>query len=275
MEYRTILVDANRSAHSAQRIRVAATLARELAAHLVGVAATGISRFVRPADYLGAAGKSTDVCCEPAYAAAHRCLDEFESLARDAGTSSWERRVVDDLPEQGLARQARFCDLVVLSQDDPAESNADEVIGLPEYVVLNCARPVLIVPYAGQSCPIGSGALLGWNGSKEASSAMTGAIPLLRRASQLTAVMVDPPDHELAAGADLVAYLGRHGIPSTLQTRHADGDTGSEILDAATELQCGLLVMGCYGQARFRELALGGASRTILRSTTVPVLMAH
>jgi nucleotide-binding universal stress UspA family protein len=33
--------------------------------------------------------------------------------------------------------------------------------------------------------------------------------------------------------------------------------------------------MGAYGHARWRELVLGGATRTILRSMTVPVLMSH
>jgi hypothetical protein len=34
-------------------------------------------------------------------------------------------------------------------------------------------------------------------------------------------------------------------------------------------------VMGCYGHSRARELVLGGVSRTIMDSMTIPVLMAH
>jgi nucleotide-binding universal stress UspA family protein len=33
--------------------------------------------------------------------------------------------------------------------------------------------------------------------------------------------------------------------------------------------------MGAYGQPRMKELVLGGATRTILKSMTVPVLMSH
>jgi nucleotide-binding universal stress UspA family protein len=33
--------------------------------------------------------------------------------------------------------------------------------------------------------------------------------------------------------------------------------------------------MGLYGHSRLREMVLGGASRTLLASMTVPVLMAH
>ena len=36
-----------------------------------------------------------------------------------------------------------------------------------------------------------------------------------------------------------------------------------------------LLVMGCYGHSRARDWILGGATRTVLASMTVPVLMSH
>jgi len=34
-------------------------------------------------------------------------------------------------------------------------------------------------------------------------------------------------------------------------------------------------VMGAYGHSRMRELLLGGATRSLLRSMTIPVLMSH
>jgi nucleotide-binding universal stress UspA family protein len=33
--------------------------------------------------------------------------------------------------------------------------------------------------------------------------------------------------------------------------------------------------MGGYGHTRFRELLLGGVTRTVLTAMTVPVLMSH
>jgi nucleotide-binding universal stress UspA family protein len=36
-----------------------------------------------------------------------------------------------------------------------------------------------------------------------------------------------------------------------------------------------LIVMGIYGHSRVREMVLGGASRTLLASMTVPLLVAH
>jgi nucleotide-binding universal stress UspA family protein len=35
------------------------------------------------------------------------------------------------------------------------------------------------------------------------------------------------------------------------------------------------MVMGGYGHSRFRELILGGATRGVLSTMTLPVLMSH
>ena len=47
------------------------------------------------------------------------------------------------------------------------------------------------------------------------------------------------------------------------------------LLSRISDLGADLLVMGCYGHSRAREWTMGGASRTILATMTVPVLMAH
>jgi nucleotide-binding universal stress UspA family protein len=188
---------------------------------------------------------------------------------------SWERRLVKDQPDEGLARHARFADLAVLSRNDPAGPTSDAVTSLPQYVVLNCARPVLILPCGQPPSSIGTQALIAWNGSMEAALAMTGAIPLLRLARQTTVAVFEPAGDASASSADVQAYLARHGIHAAVQIRRAEGDAGVAILNAARELQCDLMVMGCYGHSKFRELVLGGVSRTILETATVPVLMAH
>jgi len=43
----------------------------------------------------------------------------------------------------------------------------------------------------------------------------------------------------------------------------------------AADLGANLIVMGASGHSRARELLLGGATRSVLRSMTVPVLMSH
>lgn len=56
-------------------------------------------------------------------------------------------------------------------------------------------------------------------------------------------------------------FLGHHDVTPHMLVRDPRRDPGHELLDLATELHCGLLVMGCFGHSKLRELCLGGASR--------------
>jgi nucleotide-binding universal stress UspA family protein len=46
-------------------------------------------------------------------------------------------------------------------------------------------------------------------------------------------------------------------------------------LSYAADCGADFIVMGGYGHSRLREFVLGGATRGMLQSMTVPVLMAH
>jgi len=279
MDYRTILVHADPSLHAPARIALAASLARQANAHLVGAATTGVSRHVCPEGYVSVPGKIISGYLDPLIAAAQRDLDHFEALALASGAVLLERKLVCDHTDDGLARQATFADLVVLSQNDPGESTSNFVSALPEYVVYNCARPVLVVPHSRQLPHVGRNVLLAWNASREATAAMTGAIALMQRASEVTVVRFDPaPDSDtegMTPATDLPRYLERHGIGAQFVDRDSGGDVGKALLALAGELGCDLIVMGCYGHTRMHELLLGGASRTVLQRMHVPVLMAH
>lgn len=52
-------------------------------------------------------------------------------------------------------------------------------------------------------------------------------------------------------------------------------DPGNAIRNLAAEWGCDLIVMGGYGHSRLREIVLGGVTRSVLASMTVPVLLAH
>jgi nucleotide-binding universal stress UspA family protein len=82
--------------------------------------------------------------------------------------------------------------------------------------------------------------------------------------------------HGAEPGADVATWLTRHGVEVTVQRDvAADSDVGAVILSRAADHDVDLIVMGLYGHSRLREMVLGGASRTLLGSMTVPVLMAH
>jgi nucleotide-binding universal stress UspA family protein len=108
---------------------------------------------------------------------------------------------------------------------------------------------------------------------------MSAALPLLREASTVTIAALTGPnlaaDEVRNAQPDLLQFLGRHGIATRVLIRDPQRDAGHELLEVAAELGCGVLVMGCYGHGKLRELCLGGASRTVLAEARIPVLLAH
>lgn len=277
MAYKTILVHADLSVHAPARIRFAAALAMSAGAHLIGVATTGVSRFMFPDGAAPLAHTAASSYAATLHGHARNALDQFAAIAGGEGVASFEPRLVADDPEGALVLLSRYADLVVLSQSDPAHQVAGAVRELPEYVVLNVARPVLLLPYAGSFAPVGGPALVAWDGSLEAARALGHALPLLCHASAVTVAQfgTGEPDGLAAHAADLGAWLRRHGIDAAVQPQHVDIDDGNALLSLAADLQAGLVVMGAYGHTRFRELMLGGVTKTMLECMTAPVLVGH
>jgi nucleotide-binding universal stress UspA family protein len=276
--FKTILVHVDLSNHAPARMRYAATLAHAHQAHLLGAAMFGVSRAIFPLGYASRPGTLEASYFDPLAQHARRALAQFDGIARQMQVAH-EARFVCDQADDGLARLARFADLVVISQDDPDEALPDLAVHLPEYVILNSARPVLVVPRTDPAPAAGRGTLLAWDGSKEASCAMSAALPLLRHAGVVTVAVLTEPDltadEVRSQQPDLLQFLGRHGITPRVQIRVPQRDAGHELLDLAAELDCGMLVMGCYGHGKLHELCLGGASRTVLADARIPVLLAH
>jgi nucleotide-binding universal stress UspA family protein len=279
MSYKTVLVHVDESQHASERVKLAATVAMAEHAHLIGTATTGASRYIQRNRMLAEMDPNFGIHLEFLRQRARRGLQEFETVAEKIGIPSFETRLVDDEAGGGVCLQARYCDLVVIGQSDPEEMSPVVMPDFPQYVVLNSGRPVLIIPCHGQFDSIGNRVLVAWDASMAAIRAVTGALPLLHRA-QVVDVMVfnpqsQPQAHGAVPGADITLYLARHGIKVEVTQRETDREIGHALLAAASELDCDLVVMGGYGHSRFREILLGGVTRTVLESMTVPVLMSH
>ncbi|WP_159697607.1 universal stress protein [Massilia sp. 9I] len=257
---------------------MAAALAAAHGARLLGLAMSGIPRTVFPEGFDAPPGSLCASYFAPLAAQARHALDGFEALMRDSGTAC-DTRLIDDGADDGLARMARFADLVVVSQDDPDEALTDGALCLPEYLILNSRRPVLVVPRSDPAPDPAPHVLLAWDGGKEAGFAACAAVPLLKRARAVTVVRLaeDGADGLLAEheNTELRGYLGLHRIAPRFMTVPPCHDPGSDLLDIARAHGCGLLVMGCYGHTRWRELCLGGASRTVLADAAITLLLAH
>lgn len=276
MYYKTILVHVDADT-SEQGIRFAAQLAKDQEAHLVGVTQTGILRFT----YQEAAMPEVDLSAlaplfEELQGNAEQRAGRFDAIAAQSGLASYEHRIGDEDPGNALATQAMYADLAIVGQADPAGRHKPDGPSVPEYVAMHCACPVLVLPYAGAHSPVFDKIVVAWNASPEAARAVRMALPFLVQASAVTVAMVErAPVHPSAdGGAEVALFLARHGVTVDVQQRY-DDDVAGSLLSLVSEQQAGLLVMGCYGHSRFREILLGGVSRAMLRCMTVPVLLAH
>lgn len=277
--YKTILVHADESAGSAQRIEVAARLAKLHGAHLVGAATTGVSPYAYTAMSFESRAPAVAFPLEELRAEAERALDLFERSVRQAGVDSFERRRIDDEAGMGISMHARYCDLLVISQTDPGAPLPRLRPDFPDYVLLNCMRPVLVLPSGGISGGVGRRVTVAWNGSVEATRAITSAIPLLQRAEQVDLVVFDAECsgdlHGEQPGADMALYLARHGVRVEVTAAGPAADVGEALLSFALDKGAGLIVMGAFGHSRFREVLIGGATRTALLGSPIAMLFSH
>jgi nucleotide-binding universal stress UspA family protein len=214
-------------------------------------------------------------------AEAGRCKQIFEEAARGhAFVAEW--RVIESRhPDIGRAivEQARAADLVIAGQTDP-KWDLSPIFDIPERLALESGRPVLVVPYAGSFGEVGKRVVVAWNNRREASRAVFDALPLLAGADQVRVLWINPARDGVAPDelptAEITGALARHGVKAEAAHSVApDIDVGNELLSRAADLSADLIVMGCYGRSRFRELIFGGATRHILQHMTVPVLLSH
>jgi len=277
MNYKTILVHLDAGKRVPERVAIAKRLAETFEAQLTGLFAISAPRV--PSYALAEAGPVV-IEAEARYRAeaAHAAEAAFKAAtAQMARSAEFRGTLRDALAATQLS--ARYADLVVAGQPEP-EGNTGVAPDFAEELVLSAGRPVLFVPYAGRFPEIGRRVLVAWNAGREAARAVSDALPLLARASIVQVVAFDPrkggADHGDIPGADVALLLARHGVKvSVAQQQSEDVDVGNQILSRAADMQSDLIVMGAYGHSRLRELVLGGVTRTLLDTMTVPVLMSH
>ncbi len=146
--------------------------------------------------------------------------------------------------------------------------------------LLDSGRPVLLLPPGATAFPEAKRVMICWDASVEASKAVREAIGLMKKAERVDAVLVDPvpsfDGHGPEPGADLAAYLGRHGIETVVHRLPKEGkDTGDMLRRTAGDLGSDLMVMGGFGHSRLRERIFGGTTTNMMKNLAVPVLMAH
>lgn len=280
MRLKDLLVHIDGTEPGRVRLGLAVELARQHGAHLTGLHVIDIPP---PSVVVSAGGgyvvvDMLEAMRREARAAAARLETEFRDRAQREGLAG-EWRLAEGLAPERIALHARYADLVILGQEDPAHGPPGAA-AIIEQALFSSGRPVLVVPAAGRFATPGRRVLVGWNASREAARAVNDALPLIAGAEAVGVLAINPRcgigGHGDAPGADIALHLARHGLNVVVEHTAAEGlAEGDVLLNRAAELGADLMVVGAYGHSRFRETILGGVTRTLLRSMTVPVLMSH
>ena len=209
--------------------------------------------------------------------AAAAAIARFEEAARLAAVSAELRMIEASVSgaTKVFGSIARSFDLSVVGQADPNSLRDDLMV---EGALFDSGRPVLVVPYIQRTGLKLDRVMACWDGSRNAARAINDAMPFLTRAKAVDVVTIDTKEDKTGEikGADIAQHLARHGLNVELRRINAgDVDVPNVILSDAADRDADFIVMGGYGHSRLREFVLGGATRGILSSMTVPTLMSH
>jgi len=285
MSFKTILVHVNDERRLPHLLGAAGSLAQNSGAHIIGVSVvppymidpSGEAMFVAP-EIMEAHREAYRRQEDRMKAIFHRIMDEEAAPNVKSEWRSLDAGVQATAADSAIPL-ARTVDLIVAAQADPKWPSTN-LLDFPDRLVTDSGRPVLIIPNAPRAKFSAKRILVAWNGRREATRAVFDALPLLKKADDVSVIWIDPQRDTDEGGdlpaADLCAALARHGVKcgesASIAPKLSAGET---ILNEATKFGWNMLVMGCFGHSRLREFILGGASQHVLSQTTIPVLMSH
>lgn len=175
-----------------------------------------------------------------------------------------------------LARKLRFSDLVVLPR--PYQENP-ETAALVEACLFAAERPVLMIPKGCSAPQMGGHVLMGWNDGAEAMAAARAALPFIEGAEVTDICIIDPPKHAADRsdpGGAMAQFLMRHGTRSEVAVlAKTEPGIADILLRRAKEVGAHMIVSGAYSHSRLREAVFGGATRNLLETADLPILMSR
>jgi nucleotide-binding universal stress UspA family protein len=286
--YREVLVHVSDSERSAQVLSCAAALALAHGARLCAVHAVEplhAGAYLSPETAMIAAQFNEEAVLKRVARARDRVLEAARSSGLDIDFQS-----PGGDPAEALCKRARVADLAVLGQP-LADDAQGPSLRLASQVLVAAGCPVLFVPGTGALAACGTRVLVAWSAIRESARALRDALPMLQRAAAVEVLRFGFPE----PGADepldgVLAYLRAHGVSASCTVKPprqlsfaermltptvVDASIAELLLSHAADMNADLIVLGGYGHTRAYELVLGGVTRTLLGSMTVPALMSH
>jgi nucleotide-binding universal stress UspA family protein len=265
MTYATVMVGLSIDQPNKARLEIAGQLAELFGARVIGISAAEFS----PPLYFTSGEQAQKLIDQGRAAIKSRAAElerEFRTAMQNRGTEV-EWRSAEDFPSRYIVEQARACDIIVAGEASRDAISDPFVQVNPSDLVMQAGRPLLIVPDACDWLDLRS-VLIAWKDTVEARRAVADALPLLRKATEVTVAEIAEEQANRPAALsrvrDVAAWLSRHGVNASEQVPEDCGEAGGLLEGIASEVGAGVVVAGAYGHSRFREWILGGVTRQLI-----------
>jgi len=265
MAYATVMVGLSVEQPNEARLEITGQLAERLGAMVIGITAAESS----PPLYF-ASGEQGQILIDQGRATIKNRMAELESELRAAmrnRVTEVEWRCAEDFPSRYIVQQARACDILVVGEATRSAVSDPFVQVSPSDLVMQAGRPLLVVPDSCNWLDLRS-VLIAWKDTAEARRAVADALPLLRKAPDVTVVEVVEEQANRAAAlsriGDVAAWLSRHGVSASELVPDECGEAGLQLERIASEIGAAVVVAGAYGHSRLREWILGGVTRRLI-----------
>ena len=274
MPHSTLMVHLDLYRPNDARLRVAADLAEQLDARLIGIAGC----LPQPSVYAHA---YTPGVVEKIRTEVEGTISSLEQRFR----ATVKNRVKDiewrtslAAPVDFVAREARSADLVITSANRGG-AFIDPMWGLdPSELVMKLGRPMIVVPPEVDRLKLSS-VMIGWKDTREARRAVVDALPLLKRVNNVTVVEIAENDRDRTAAAgrvsDVAAWLGRHQVNARHIVPPLCGVAAEQLARHASNMEADVIVAGAYGHTRLREWILGGVTNDLITNSTRCSMLSH
>jgi len=289
MGLRDILVVLDDGPASEGRLQLATKIARRQEASLSAVFLRSDrivrSRVENRALHLALSGGIASALVAGSLSEEATSRDEGEFVGRrfhecvGCGEHRGEWYCLDRPDPDALINLAKAADLVVIGQVNPY-AGAMPSRYRPEEIVVNCGRPVLMIPYIGTFEDIGQRVLVAWDGSREAVRALNDSLPVIASARIITLMTIRPAfrdfQSERVAMQNMRRHLARYNVMARInETLQGNDPVHDVLLSRSVDLAVDMIVAGAYHRSPLREALIGGVSHGLLQHMTVPVLMSH
>ena len=277
MTYRTIMVHVDVGSKNDNVLTVAATLGARFQSHVIGIAASQPIQLIYSDGYVPG-----DIVADEAAELKKETVDAEASfravLQGQCVELSWRSATNRAELADYIVQEARAADLLITGPDTGWSAFDTSRRIVVSDVVLRIGRPVLIVPHTVGEMRWDS-VVIGWKETREARRVVLDALPLLKQASCVSIVEIVNGEENVAGArkrlADVVEWLGRHGVSSQDLALVSTGDDAAQLQQIAKDKEAGLVVAGAYGHSRLREWVLGGVTRDLLSNSGLCSLVSH